>query len=52
MSRRRMVGFWALAFLGTGSDATLIGKRAIQTQPIEIFDGTSTLYDTLTRYEM
>ncbi|KAM0081317.1 hypothetical protein ACKRZS_006511 [Fusarium odoratissimum] len=47
MSLRRMVGFWALA-LGTGSDATLVGKRAIQTQPIEIIDGSSTLYDTLT----
>ena len=49
MALRRIVGFWALA-LGTVSDATLVGKRAIQTQPIEIIVGSSTLYDTLTRY--
>lgn len=51
MSLCRMVGFWALA-LGTVSDATLLDKRVIQAQPVEIFDGSSTLYANLTRYEV
>lgn len=52
MSLRFMLGFWVLAFLGTASNATLLGKRDAQTQPIEIVIGSSTQYDTLIRYEM